>query len=133
MMRHLLVVFAVLALCGSMIGCDKKPQKPQQPAPKETGAAEAAEEADTGAAEAETDTGAAEAEADTGAPEAEVDDEEPTACPKPRDYQGMCAQVITWAKNPDTGDCCQYGSPCETPKGWETFNSKEACEQGTAG
>lgn len=50
-------------------------------------------------------------------------------CPAPLPYEGMCAQVMTWAKNPQSGQCCEYATPCETPTGWVTYRSLEACAQ----
>lgn len=68
----------------------------------------------------------------TGAEEGpEAEDTEPSAksdaCPEARQPSGMCAQVITWAKDPDTGTCCEYPTPCHAPKNWKTFSSKDAC------
>lgn len=40
-------------------------------------------------------------------------------------YDGVCIQVITWAKNPVTGECCQYPNPCVVPPGWQTYNSPD--------
>ncbi|HKH49119.1 MAG TPA: hypothetical protein VKM72_31010 [Thermoanaerobaculia bacterium] len=51
-------------------------------------------------------------------------------CPPPRHYQGACIQVIVWAKNPDSGTCCQYSTPCAAPAGWTTYTSAEACATG---
>jgi tetratricopeptide (TPR) repeat protein len=31
---------------------------------------------------------------------------------------GVCIQVITPAKNPQTGECKEFSTPCEVPKGW---------------
>ncbi len=61
------------------------------------------------------------------------DDEIPKSCPLPRNPRhegGFCAQVIVWARNPGTGDCCMYPSPCSAPGGWETYNSIFECEDG---
>ena len=54
----------------------------------------------------------------------------PPECPKPRHFQGGCIQVIVWAKNPETGTCCQYPNPCSAPEGWTTYTSAEACAAG---
>lgn len=53
-------------------------------------------------------------------------------CPRPQRYDGVCIQVIVWAKNPDTGTCCQYSTPCAAPTGWQTYTSQAECE-GTGG
>jgi len=51
------------------------------------------------------------------------------SCPPPAPPTGDgCAQVIAYAKHPVTGECCQYGNPCVTPKGWDVFLSMDACE-----
>lgn len=47
-----------------------------------------------------------------------------TSCPV-RQYSGGCIQVITYAVNPTTGDCCVYPNPCSVPEGWEM--STEGC------
>jgi hypothetical protein len=44
-----------------------------------------------------------------------------TGCPPPQPYEGVCIQVVVWAKDPATGICCQYGNPCSAPAGWEIF------------
>lgn len=31
----------------------------------------------------------------------------------------ICLQVITPAKNPDTGEIVDYPTPCDVPEGWE--------------
>lgn len=31
----------------------------------------------------------------------------------------VCAQVITFAENPDTGECVAFPTPCDVPDGWE--------------
>ncbi len=51
------------------------------------------------------------------------------SCPAPQQSQAMCAQVITWAKDPNTGACCQYATPCEAPTGWQTFSDQAACQK----
>lgn len=42
-------------------------------------------------------------------------------CPPPRHYTDTCIQVVVWAKDSNTGMCCQYGSPCAAPDGWHIF------------
>jgi hypothetical protein len=49
----------------------------------------------------------------------------PTTNARPAD---ICAAVVTWAKDPESGNCCQYGSPCSAPVGWKQFGTAEACE-----
>jgi eight-cysteine-cluster-containing protein len=39
-----------------------------------------------------------------------------------------CAQVITWGKDPATGTCCQYPSPCNVPGEYDQFASQTECE-----
>lgn len=51
-------------------------------------------------------------------------------CPPPRPYQGGCVQVIVWAKNPSSGTCCQYPTPCNAPQGWQTYTSLADCQAG---
>lgn len=52
-------------------------------------------------------------------------------CPPPRQYSGACVQVIVWAKNPQTGECCgYYPTPCSAPAGWEQFYNP-SCEDWT--
>lgn len=48
-------------------------------------------------------------------------------CPPPRAMDGMCAQVMTWAKNPVSGECCSYSTPCVTPVDWKTFTDEREC------
>ena len=52
---------------------------------------------------------------------------EPADCPPPRQSDEVCPQVVVWAKDPQTGACCQYGTPCSAPEGWETFYSEAEC------
>jgi len=35
----------------------------------------------------------------------------------PTDF--FCVQVITPAKNPETGECREFSTPCAVPEGWE--------------
>ncbi len=51
----------------------------------------------------------------------------PGDCPPPRESKEICPQVVVWAKNPQTGGCCQYGTPCNAPEGWQTYNSEGEC------
>ncbi len=34
-----------------------------------------------------------------------------------------CAQVITPARNPDTGDIREFPTPCDVPDGWEVIQN----------
>ena len=45
-------------------------------------------------------------------------------CPR-KPFSGICIQVITYARNPETGACCVYPNPCVVPDGWQT--SFEGC------
>lgn len=51
-----------------------------------------------------------------------------STCPPPRSYSGACIQVIVWAKDPVTGTCCVYPTPCSAPTGWNLYFSPEECE-----
>jgi hypothetical protein len=52
-------------------------------------------------------------------------------CPAPRPDDGGCIQQVVYARSPDTGACCEYGTPCQVPgNDWEVFNSAAEC-QGT--
>jgi hypothetical protein len=128
MFRYLLMLVAATTLLFTSLGCDKKPQQPRQAPPAETG--EKADQPDSDQPDSDT---AEPAEPDAGQLDASQTDagaaEQAAECPKARDYQGMCAQVITWAQDPDTGQCCQYGSPCEAPENWPTFTSEADCAQ----
>lgn len=44
------------------------------------------------------------------------------SCPQ-KPYSGACIQVITFAINPETGQCCVYPNPCVVPDGWKTSYS----------
>lgn len=35
----------------------------------------------------------------------------------------VCAQVITPARNPATGDIKEFPTPCDVPKGWEVIQN----------
>ncbi|HSK75715.1 MAG TPA: hypothetical protein VLQ45_04605 [Thermoanaerobaculia bacterium] len=43
-------------------------------------------------------------------------------CPV-RQFSGGCIQVITYARNPETGTCCVYPNPCSVPEGWVSSSS----------
>jgi len=43
-----------------------------------------------------------------------------------------CLAVVTWAKDPVTGSCCQYGDPCSTPEAWMTYNTSDECSAAAA-
>ncbi|QDG50376.1 hypothetical protein FIV42_06400 [Persicimonas caeni] len=118
-----LLLTATLALLS--FGCDKKPQKPQTEQPAETGTEQPVTDEEQPGKEEPGETAP---QADAGA-DGEADTGETAECPQPRQAQGMCAQVITWAKNPDTGACCQYATPCEAPQNWQTFNNEQNCQQ----
>jgi hypothetical protein len=47
-------------------------------------------------------------------------------CPR-KPFSGACIQVITYAINPVTGQCCVYPNPCVVPDGWQT--SYSGCPQ----
>ncbi len=129
MFRYCSLILLAASLTLVSLGCDKKPQKPRTEPPAETGAQEPQPDAEQPDAE-QPDAGAADQDAQADTEDGEETDRGQAAdCPKPRDYQGMCAQVITWARNPDTGTCCQYGSPCEAPQNWQTFTSEADCVQ----
>lgn len=51
-----------------------------------------------------------------------------SACPKARvgEIVGACVQALTYAKNPETGECCVYATPCDVPKNWDASFSAEA-------
>lgn len=36
----------------------------------------------------------------------------------------MCVQVITPAKNPDTGEVVDFSTPCDVPEGWEVVEQE---------
>lgn len=42
--------------------------------------------------------------------------------------QEMCAQVITHAQNPQTGDVHEYSTPCDVPEGWEVVDEPQEVE-----
>lgn len=49
-------------------------------------------------------------------------------CPR-RYYTGSCIQVVRYGKDPITGTCCEYGTPCDIPTGWAAFHTMEECQQ----
>lgn len=48
----------------------------------------------------------------------------PEPSPRPSPYEstksGACAQVITPAINPKTGERKEFPTPCDVPEGWQT-------------
>lgn len=36
----------------------------------------------------------------------------------------MCAQVITPALNPETGEIVEFPTPCDVPEGWELIENE---------
>ncbi len=44
--------------------------------------------------------------------------------PTDEDDGAICAQVITSAKNPDTGEVVDYATPCDVPEGWEVVRQE---------
>ncbi|MFW6053178.1 MAG: hypothetical protein ACOC9J_00020 [Persicimonas sp.] len=137
MLRSIWIFLAAAGLILLTFGCDKKTQRTDDDAPAETGTTtdDAPEDGkpDADFPVADQDFGESEPDADAtnDQPDAHetTQDGQPQACPEPREAQGMCAQVITWALNPETGDCCQYSTPCEAPEDWETFSSEAECKQ----
>lgn len=55
----------------------------------------------------------------------------PGDCPPPRQSNEICPQVVVWAKNPQSGACCEYGTPCNAPEGWQTYHSEAECRAGS--
>lgn len=53
-------------------------------------------------------------------------------CPPPHQTSEACAQVVVFAKDPASGMCCEYGSPCTAPEGWPQFFSDTECEAGSS-
>ncbi|HEX2252970.1 MAG TPA: hypothetical protein VHQ65_06865 [Thermoanaerobaculia bacterium] len=41
---------------------------------------------------------------------------------------GGCIQVIVWARNPGSGECKQYPTPCDVPSGWDYYFTQAECE-----
>lgn len=56
--------------------------------------------------------------------------ETPPALPPVPDYGVVCIQVITPARNPQTGEVREFPTPCDVPAGWEVVrnNLEEARE-----
>lgn len=54
----------------------------------------------------------------------------PSAQPtvEPTSEPGVCADVITPAENPDTGECIEYPTPCDVPEGWTVTDSCPSVE-----
>ncbi len=50
-------------------------------------------------------------------------------CPEPRDIpDGLdCVAAEAIAKNPETGQCCTYGTPCAVPDGWDYYDTEAEC------
>ncbi|MEK7063591.1 MAG: hypothetical protein AAB955_02800 [Patescibacteria group bacterium] len=55
----------------------------------------------------------------TQAPVAETNTETPTE----NEETTICAQVITPAVNPDTGEIREFPTPCDVPEGWEVIEN----------
>ncbi|HVK66829.1 MAG TPA: hypothetical protein VM694_20230 [Polyangium sp.] len=54
-----------------------------------------------------------------------------SACPKAQGVEvvGACVQALAYAKNPETGECCVYATPCDVPKTWEaSFVAEAVCQ-----
>lgn len=49
------------------------------------------------------------------------------ACAPPAS-DALCQPGVTWARNPETGDCCVYDRPCAPPLAWPRFESQTECE-----
>jgi len=32
-----------------------------------------------------------------------------------------CIDMVVWAINPATGECREFGTPCQVPKGWTVY------------
>ncbi|MBR57523.1 MAG: hypothetical protein CMH54_05615 [Myxococcales bacterium] len=54
-------------------------------------------------------------------------------CPPPVTFEGPCEDVVAYAKHPETGLCCEYGTPCEVSEGWLVFYTEEECTKGCSG
>ncbi|MBI2405498.1 hypothetical protein HYV21_00380 [Candidatus Microgenomates bacterium] len=46
-----------------------------------------------------------------------------TPQPSPNKSPTVCIQVITPAKNQQTGECKEFPTPCDVPTGWQTIQS----------
>jgi hypothetical protein len=49
-------------------------------------------------------------------------------CPH-KTYSQACIQVVAYAKDPLTGTCCQFGTPCNILEGWIQYPSMEECQR----
>lgn len=50
-------------------------------------------------------------------------------CPMGRSGDAMfCADIVRYARDPDTGICCRYDTVCAAPAGWKTYSRKSSCE-----
>ncbi|MDI1444460.1 hypothetical protein [Polyangium sp. 6x1] len=51
-----------------------------------------------------------------------------SACPmeRVREVVGNCVEALTYAKNPETGECCVYARSCDVPRRWDRSFSAEA-------
>jgi len=60
--------------------------------------------------------------------------QKPQACPLPSKFSSgiICIQVMVYAMNPQTQECCSYANPCVAPSNWSIFYSLEECQQTTA-
>lgn len=47
----------------------------------------------------------------------------PPTSPVPTSSKTFCIQVITPAKNPQTGECREFSTPCDVPAGWQKVES----------
>lgn len=47
-----------------------------------------------------------------------------SVCPQ-RNFQGVCIQVITFARIPGQLRCCVYPNPCVVPPGFEVLSETE--------
>jgi len=43
-------------------------------------------------------------------------------CPR-KSYTGACTYAFVSARNPDTGECCLYPTPCMVPDGWQIYDN----------
>jgi hypothetical protein len=125
MTRLIAALFVISSLC--LAGCEKPDEIPGPP-PTGGGTAEPPTTDEPGPDQDQADDTTSET------PAAEPGDTEPSAqgdgCPPAREPEGMCAQVMAWAKNPDTGKCCLYSTPCEAPRDWKTFGNEAECTGG---
>ena len=49
-------------------------------------------------------------------------------CPAPVMSDQLCNTVIVYAKDPITGMCCEYGTPCNAPADWAQYYTQAECE-----